>query len=198
MAEIDLQDPLEGEYERAYLSYLIYRDLGVNRSMLAAYTIYLKETGKWGDDPSRKILSFSKSFRDWGIKFRWEERASDWDRNARKRVQDALLAADRKKYLDQLEKNRSQLERTAANGMNGAELAQTVLRGQLQVLAKESTNKDKDDNVVPIALSKTRLEDLCRTTRALKDAIDGLSAAKHEYYDAVGLIDTLKELETDD
>jgi hypothetical protein len=183
----NLQAQRDGESDRAYrCGYLVYRDLGEGRTILAAYRIYLKSSTRKNANNSHKIpSSASPNFKRWATVFDWEARARDWDLQKADRIRKSLLEADRQSYTNRIESSRSQLERTATMGMKAAETALTLSLVQLQDIAKESQHG---------ILSKEKIDRLLLITRISKDAIGILSGAKTELYDALGLVKTIEDL----
>jgi hypothetical protein len=100
--------------------------MGVSRTLTAAYAQYLKEIGKFGLDESRKVLAVSKSFRQWSIDFSWDDRAKDWDAGHAKRLQAKLLEADQDKYINSVEKLRTDIEIFANESLQAARLNNAI------------------------------------------------------------------------
>lgn len=187
--QIDLQAQREGESDRAYLAYKIYRDLGEARTPEIAHEVYIKKIdevdtlaarGRKRPRPSRSKPS--GAFKKWFIDYEWALRVKEWDDAKRKDVQAAQLNSDRESYLNRIETSRATLERTATMGMKFAEVSLAMSINELQRLAKEA---DKN------AMSKEQLYRFGALTKTGKDAIEILALAKTEIYDALGLVKTL-------
>lgn len=70
---------MEGETPKAYEAFCCYKDLGVERTVIAAYSVY--KGGVPGDIQGRP----PGFFRTWSERFDWPERAQSFDDAARKR-----------------------------------------------------------------------------------------------------------------
>ena len=192
--DIDLQAQMEGESSIAHHSYQTYRDMGVSRTLTAAYAQYLKEIGKFGLDESRKVLAVSKSFRQWSIVFSWDDRAKDWDAGHAKRLQAKLLEADQDKYINSVENLRSEVESAAKELMQGARLNNAIAVSRLQRIA---TNLE-----VGVAKPKKEFEPMSRTltaeysahSAAIRSAAATLTIASEKLSEALGLEKVITEL----
>jgi hypothetical protein len=165
--DIDLQAQMEGESDRAYLSYQTYRDMGVSRSMPAAYTAYLKEIDKFGLDQSRKVSAVSKTFRQWAVDFSWDDRVRDWDNGHAKRIQEKLLAADQEKYINSVEKLRSEVETVSKELMETARISNAIALRQISGIASK-IGKQKAFESMPKELLREHSEHTATAINAAK------------------------------
>lgn len=78
MAETDQKvwDQLEGEPNEAYARFLVYRDLGPNRSVILAYDSFRPNAPQSKENPTR---SASRAWWENYRVFRWKGRALAWD-----------------------------------------------------------------------------------------------------------------------
>lgn len=190
--DIDLQAQQEGESDRAWLAFVIYRDMGAGRTIDGAYELYrarldqsnLAKSEQVQKSPKRLRIA-SPSFKEWSKKFNWAERVKDWDNKKNQRIQSAQLEADRQGYIQRIEDSRALLERTATIGMKSAELQLAFNFKQMQLLAKEAGNR---------IATRDEMAQLVSIAKITKDSIDGLGSAKSEIYDALGLVQTIEQL----
>jgi hypothetical protein len=188
MSNIDLQAQMAGENDRAYLAYRIYRDMGLERTRRKAYALYLKKKTTNHVISSRKVPELSPSYKSWIRDFAWEERAKDWDARILKQVESSLVIEDKQAYLNQLEKTRAQLDRTARIGLDVAELQLSIGRMEGSRLAKVAAIRP---------LKKVEILGLAETARICKVSIDTLAVARNELFCAMGVEDmqaSLKKL----
>jgi hypothetical protein len=183
--DIDLQAQRAGEKDKAYLAYVIYRDMGTSRSLSSAYAIYAEQASRAPKPKSSKSRSPSRTYKQWTIEFDWAARIRDWEGKKRERIQRAELEADREGYTKRIEECFRLLERTAISGMKCAEMALAIGHSQLGKIGIRSA---------VTTLSKHELACLGVIVRSNKDAIDTLAAAKAEVYDALGLKETVDQL----
>jgi hypothetical protein len=181
------QKRFEHETLKQHAAFLIYRDMGGNRSVIGAYALYLDSIGKGSPRASNKVPSPSPSFKRWFVEFDWAGRVDDWERSKSDRIQSAQLEIDRQGYVQRIEDGREVLENTAMAGMKSAELSLAIGFEQLQKIAEISATQ---------TLSKVDIDRLVAITRNNKDSIDTLAAAKTEIYDALGLVQTIERLGT--
>jgi hypothetical protein len=182
---IDLQAQQEGEGSKAYRAYLAYRDLGDRRTPARAYQFYLERTGGGRPNSEREgPPQVSSSFKRWVIDFNWEARIRDWDSRLLVKIQEQQIGLDRQGYLDQLEKTRAQLDRTARLCLDVAEL-------QLSIGRTEGSRFARIAAIRP--LEKEEVLQLGEIARICKVSIDSLAAARVELFCAMGVED-LQEL----
>ena len=126
---------LEGETAAAYAAFCVYRDCGLHRAIRMAV-----ETVE--NDPV-VIKSKTRSWRNWASKYRWRERAADYDRFIEKLKQ----AEIRKTYEAEGEKKREVTAKILdviskkLDTMNPAELSQ----GNLPEWFNSAAKAVKDD-----------------------------------------------------
>lgn len=171
----DLQSQREGESDRAYRAYLIFRDLGVDRSLSKAFEIY--SNGK---------KAISGSFHGWTVSFDWESRVRDWEAQKRSLIQDAELARDREDYLRRLEEGRDRLEKTAMMALRAAELAIVTGITQLQRLVTKIGDR---------SATAAELYEFSQIIRSGLNAMNLAAVAKTELYDALGLAKVIQTIE---
>ncbi|MCW3059217.1 MAG: hypothetical protein JWQ02_1038 [Capsulimonas sp.] len=76
----EVWDRLPNEGERAYQAFTTFLDLGVGRSINAAYR------ARSGRDPGASYPAAPGGWREWAKQFRWKERAVEWDRAERRQL----------------------------------------------------------------------------------------------------------------
>jgi hypothetical protein len=74
-------DRLDGESDKAFAAFCVYRDLGAERSVDAAYQKHSKTTSKTRPPHWLK----------WSAKYHWVDRVKAWDDHKDKEVQAALI-----------------------------------------------------------------------------------------------------------
>ncbi len=110
----------EWENDAAYAAFLAYRDLGVNRSIDAAYRVYseAREKGKSAKKRKKALKSAKKAqkreekvrpsgtFLKWRIDYEWMKRASDFDVYTQRALDEVELEAKKKvkrEYVEQVQ-----------------------------------------------------------------------------------------------
>jgi hypothetical protein len=190
---MDYQAQMEGELDKAFLCYKLYRDLGVTRSVLAAYTCYLKEIGKFGSDPARKVSSPSSSFSKWVTDYSWDDRAKDWDAGHAKRLQAKLLEADQEKYINSVENLRSEVESVAKGLMQISKLSSVISAARLAGMATE-LGLGKKSNIISQPISRELLHEHDKLTATAGNAAKILVTASEKLSEALGLERIITEL----
>ena len=180
--DIDLQAQMEGESDRAYLSYQTYRNMGATRSVTASYAEYLKEIGKFGSDESRKVERASNTYRQWAVDFCWDDRVKDWDNGHAKRIQAKLLAADQEKYINSVEKLRSEVEAVSKELMQTARISNSIALRQLSGIASK-IGKQRSFEPMP----KDLLREHSEHTSTAGNAAKILVIASDKLSEALGL-----------
>lgn len=197
---------MEGESDRAYLSYTTYRDMGATRSVTAAYVIYLKEIGKWGNDPSRKVATASNSFRSWSVEFCWDDRVKAWDLGHAKRTQDRLLAEDAEKYINTVKAFRQELEDITNIQLAQAKIDANIDRSLSARIAKGlskdyrelSAKARKDLNISPAGFSAEQRELLslyAKMAGRSKQTTELIDRASTRMFNALGLVKVIEEIQ---
>ncbi len=74
-----------GEASKWYERFLIYRDMGIDRKFFHAYTLYLRQAGKY--EQAEKAKDTPGAWKVKAIKFAWQLRAERWDQEERKKRQ---------------------------------------------------------------------------------------------------------------
>lgn len=169
------------EKSKAYRAFLLFRDLGRGRSVLAAYR-------KWkgdGDPPrlagapietDKDPTCVPPNWRRWSINYHWEDRARAWDavqqreKEARERQVEEELSDNRRRQrevLDELRYRRIlKMGEMIDNTLAAAQPA--TVGGVPTVLAKQRTEKDglqgKQTSEVDLV---RQLEVLCEQEREL-------------------------------
>jgi hypothetical protein len=129
-------DPWErqpGESDKAFLGFRIYRDMGVNRTVVDAEKQYRVMTG--GSPPAGRDPT--GQFNAWCVAHRWRERVSHWDDE-----QDAIAVREMKRSrIKMAERHAAQLE-AAQQAMFAPveELLRRMVAGRLDL----SDVEDKD------------------------------------------------------
>ena len=92
---------LQGESPAAFVAFCAYRDCGAERNIRKAVESLLAKTGDEKD--STTVMKRCRVWRNWSNKFRWRERAADFDNYMEK-----LKAAELRKTIEaQGEKHRA-------------------------------------------------------------------------------------------
>jgi hypothetical protein len=116
-----MEDRLEIENDKQYLGYTCFRDLGLARTMEAAYQVYLS---KVKPESAKKGREVNASFKKWRIDFDWDERIRAYDASDQDRKRTAAIEADAEAYTQGLARYNEILD----NFANGR-LAQAVRVG---------------------------------------------------------------------
>jgi hypothetical protein len=190
---MDYEKQMDGESSIAFHSYQTYRDMGVTRSIIAAYTIYLKEIDKFGSDASRKVTAVSKHFKQWSINFCWDDRVKEWDAGHAKRLQAKLLEADQEKYVNSVENLRSEVESVAKGLMQISKLSSVISAARLAGMATE-LGLGKKSNIISQPISRELLHEHDKLTATAGNAAKILVTASEKLSEALGLERIITEL----
>ncbi len=169
-------DRLEGETDKAYLAFSIYRDLGLNRTVLAAQREYDLKTGK-ADNGRKK--SASGSFDKWLKVYRWEERVREWDTAQENRRRSMLMEAEDEKYLSDIEAFRQTIADIGNGALATAKAAMNIVQGQVEMLQQATVDSKP--------LNPQQLEDLTTLLKCSRDTVAVLEGGKSALNDAYGL-----------
>ena len=180
--DVDLQAQMEGESDRAYLAYTTYRDMGAARTVYASYALYVKQIAPDGRKKSQKIANPSKTFRAWTVDFSWDDRVKDWDSGHAKRLQGKLLAADQEKYINSVEKLRSEVEAVSKELMQTARISNSIALRQLSGIASK-IGKQRSFEPMP----KDLLREHSEHTSTAGNAAKILVIASDKLSEALGL-----------
>jgi hypothetical protein len=169
----------EGESDRAWLAFEIYRDMGAGRTIDGAYLIYRSKVNPDSPKLSETVRIASPSFKEWSRKFNWLDRVKDWDGGHAKRLQEKLLAADQEKYINSVEKLRSEVEAVSKELMQTARISNSIALRQLSGIASK-IGKQRSFEPMPKDLLREHSEHTSTAGNAAKIlviAIDKLSEA---------------------
>jgi hypothetical protein len=178
---MSLQEPLDGENSKQHSAYLLYQNLGVGRSLTAAYNLYLDESGR---RTSGKVVVSkpSPTYQAWVKDFRWEERAADWDAETSQRLRDSLLETDGAAYLAKVEQLRSEVEDASIVLM--AISKTSICIGHSRLLAiRHSLPTDGEYTPMP----KDILDEYSAIVRSTLDSAKILCIASDKLSEALGL-----------
>jgi hypothetical protein len=167
---IDISERQEGESDRAWLAYTCYRDLGVGRTVEAAYVAYIAKVRRNEPEKVKKgQTAASTGFRKWKTEFNWADRARVYDAEREVIIQQSLLRTDREKYLDSIENFRLKLEGGGLDSMSASTIVASRLAKEAAAAAIES-----GDN----RMTEKDLDSCERIMKILKDATGNISAAR--------------------
>jgi hypothetical protein len=125
---------LPEETNLQWLAYCCYRDLGEQRSIVAAFQKYCEQRSK--AKPSKENIRTDRpngSFVRWKKEFEWEKRARLWDLDIESRKREAVKQAEDVAYQEELEDfRRSQL----AAGKAGFKIALVLKKEVLDFMEK--------------------------------------------------------------
>lgn len=133
----------DNETEDQYRAFLIYRDLGNQRSLVKAWKLYAPDAT---DNPSA-------SFGGWSSRHKWRDRAREWDRHMQ-RIEDATQENEFKKVRRAEKENR--LEMLNALRLTATHLANVTI-GDKASLTKSSDIKNTAA-VIALYLEQSRIE----------------------------------------
>jgi hypothetical protein len=125
---------LAGETAHAFAAFCIFRDLGAERNIRKAVSISLTS----GEKDEAACAKGYSGWRNWSFKYRWQERAADYDRYIEKLKQTEL----RKTIEAQGEKHRQvtgkmlEVVKKKLDTMNPAELTQGNVSEWVQTAVK--------------------------------------------------------------
>jgi hypothetical protein len=181
-----MMDRLPIETDKQYLAYTCYRDLGLNRSMVAAQRLYDQKTGKKADDGGKKRSS--GSFDGWARSNQWEGRVMAWDTAQEVKMQAMLLEANFEKYIADVEAMRQRLEDIGNRALEGVAISMNVVFMNLVRLHNQSVVSGK-------MLTNEELHLFLSLAKINRDNVAILSGARDTLYDAYGLWAIVRELE---
>jgi len=126
-------DKLLAESSSAYRAFLVYRDLGLTRTLdRAGATVYaraqkgLKKGANGGAQKGRK-RGATGTIRKWAADFDWLERAAAWDRHLAREAAAAAVEEERKLARDRVQFRRDALRRAYEFGLAALEQAKLVI-----------------------------------------------------------------------
>lgn len=102
MPEKKSYDRRNEESDSQWLGFLAYRDLGLGRTVEAAWVEYCKKRYKAKGESGKAKSGASGSFNKWVHLHDWPDRARDWDIDEEARQRELVIAADSQKYIAQL------------------------------------------------------------------------------------------------
>jgi hypothetical protein len=183
----DIQAQMLGESDKAFKSYLIFRDLGPGRNIQAAYVKYILAIDRDGRKQSQKIGNSSPQFRKWSLDFCWDDRARDWDNGHAKRLQSKLIEADQEKYINSVDKLRGEVEAAANELMTTMRMSNAIARKQLMGIAKGLEGPFKP-------MPKNLLTEYSQHTATALNSAKILVTASEKLSEALGLERTIAEM----
>jgi hypothetical protein len=183
-----MRDRLPSENDRQYLAYTCYRDLGLNRSLLAAQRLYDQETGNGDLDSPKKTAS--GTLKGWAKVYNWEERSRDWDLTQGQKRVEMLQQVDKNNYMASLEAFQQSIETIGKSSLAVAKAAMNIAQGQVEILERESIDGK--------LLNKDQLENLSTVLKCSRDTVAvlaGGSSALHDAYALVDIGDAIRKME---
>ncbi|MGJ3241178.1 MAG: hypothetical protein ACFE0Q_20880 [Anaerolineae bacterium] len=106
--ELQLQQRLYRETEKAHRAYMDYREMGINRSLRKLHESYIAPDSP-RDRPTRNLSTIE----GWSSRFQWQDRIAEWEqfRYARAEAEaEKYRHAEREKRAEMLEKFRKRIE----------------------------------------------------------------------------------------
>jgi hypothetical protein len=178
---MSLQEPLEGENSKQHSAYLMYKNLGVGRTLTASYNLYLNESGR---RTSGKVVVSkpSPTYQTWVKDFRWDERAAEWDAETAQRLRDSLLESDRDAYLAKVEQLRSNVEDASIVLMAIAKTSTSISYSRLLAI-RHSLPTEGEYTPMP----KDILDEYSSIVRSTLDSAKILCIASDKLSEALGL-----------
>lgn len=121
-------DRLQNESDLQWMAFCCYRDLGLERSLIKAYTDYRKRKVHQGTSKHDRIPSqVPSSFKEWCKIYDWDDRARVWDSEREERERQLLIQSQGEQYTKELEEFR-QAQKTSGRAKSslGSELLEKI------------------------------------------------------------------------
>jgi hypothetical protein len=201
--EEGLQAQMPGESAKNYEAYLIYRNLGLDRTVTDAYDIFRKkypagaamararagsgqeevnssglEEPKQSETMLKNSAHVSGSFRRFAKTFKWVERAADYDRKLASITLDRNVCLERDDFLDRIAEAQKMLETMAFKSMAVSQIGLDLLAGNMDILKAES---DAEGNTKP-----SKVAEVSRAQLAVMQTVE---IARRELEAAMGIAD---------
>jgi hypothetical protein len=203
--EQGLQAQMPGESAKNYEAYLIYRNLGLDRTVTDAYDIFRKEypagaamarararagsgqekvnsSGLEESNQSETMLKnsahVSGSFRRFAKTFKWVERAADYDQKLANITLDRNVCLERDDFLDRIAEAQKILETMAFKSMAVSQIGLDLLAGNMDILKAESD-----------AEGSTKPSKVAEVSRAQLVVMQTVEIARRELEAAMGIAD---------
>jgi hypothetical protein len=140
-----MDDRLEAENDKQYLGYSCFRDLGLNRTVEAAYNLYLgKGKRKTSEGAESKRRCPSHCFRKWRVSFQWDERCSEWDKGQESTSREMALASSTEAYTASIEAYQSAMDEFAKGQLADSIKARNALSHELDKVIECATGNSLD------------------------------------------------------
>ncbi len=121
-------DRLQDETDLQWMAFCCYRDLGLERSLIKAYTDYRKRKVHQGTSKHDRIpAQVGNAFKQWSKAYEWDDRARVWDSEREERERELLIQSQGEQYTKELEDFR-QAQKTSGRAKSclGSELLEKI------------------------------------------------------------------------